>query len=35
MKTEDGKGFEPRVISYLFGLIVWVKIVFSKTVVGD
>ena len=30
-----GKWFEPRDISYLFGVIVRVKVVFRKTVVGD
>ena len=30
-----GKWFEPRGISYLFGVIVRVKVVFRKTVVGD
>ena len=30
-----GKWFEPRGISYLFGVIIWVKVVFRKTVVGD
>ena len=32
---EYGKWFEPRGISYLFGVIVQVRIVFRKTVVGD
>ena len=30
-----GKWFEPRGISYLFGVIVQVKVVFRKTVAGD
>ena len=30
-----GKWFEPRGISYLFGMIIQVKVVFRKTVVGD
>ena len=34
-KISDGKWFEPRGISYLFGVIVWVKAVFRKIVVGD
>ena len=34
-KTYHGKYFEPRGISYMFGVIVWVKVDFRKTVVGD
>ena len=30
-----GRWFEPRGISYLFGVIVQMKVVFRKTVVGD
>ena len=30
-----GEWFEPRGISYLFGVIVRVKVVFRKTVGGD
>ena len=30
-----GKWFEPRDLSYLFGVIVQVRVVFRKTVVGD
>ena len=30
-----GERFEPRGISYLFGVIVQVSVVFRKTVVGD
>ena len=31
----SGKWYEPRGISYLFGMIVQVRVVFGKTVVGD
>ena len=31
----NGKWFEPRGISYLFGMIFWVRVVFRKTVVSD
>ena len=34
-KLQNGEWFEPRGISYLFGVIVRVKVVFRKTVVGD
>ena len=34
-KKHFGKWFEPRGISYLFGVIVRVKVIFRKTVVGD
>ena len=30
-----GEWFEPRGISYLFGVIIWVRVVFRRTVVGD
>ena len=30
-----GKWFEPRGISYLFSMIIWVRVVFRKIVVGD
>ena len=33
--SEHGKWFEPRGISYLFSVIVQVRVVFKKTVVGD
>ena len=34
-KAKNGKWFQPRGISYLFGMIVRVKVVFRKTGVGD
>ena len=35
IEWQCGKWFEPKAISYLFGVIVQAKVVFRKTVVGD
>ena len=32
--TFNGKWFEPRVISYMFNVIVWLRVVLRKTAVG-